>query len=67
MQAEADVVSEVTADERHAANQDDDVVRAPCQQAGRSWRGRGLLAAAVVAGAALGALPAASGGRRGLC
>ena len=65
MQAEADIVRNVAADERHAADQDEDVVRAACQQQCRAWGHRGLLAAAVMAGTALGALRAAAGGRRG--
>ena len=59
-----DVVNEAASDERHADDQDNGK-RAPRQQPGRSWRRRGLISAAVVAGTALGALAAASGGRRG--
>ena len=63
LQVEVDIVNEAAADDRHAADQD--VERDAHQQPGRSWRRRALLAAAVVGGTALGALAAASGGRRG--
>ena len=52
------------ADGRHAADQDD-IERGPLQPRGRSWKHRGLLAVGFVAATALGALAAASGGRKG--
>ena len=64
LQVEVDVVNEAAADERHAADQES-VRGGAIQHARRSWRRRGLMVAAVMAGTALGALAAASGGRRG--
>lgn len=61
LQVEVDVVNKAAADARHAADQED-VEGGPLQHARRSWRRRGLMVAAVVAGTALGALAAASGG-----